>query len=419
VAQVTLEDVSKVYGDDVVAVRDLSLDIEDGEFVVFVGPSGCGKSTALRMIAGLEDVTHGKVFIGDNVVNDLPPRERDVAMVFQNYALYPHMNVRDNMGFALKLKKMNKDEIDRRVEEAARILSIERFLDRKPKALSGGQRQRVALGRAIVREPNAFLMDEPLSNLDAKLRVQMRTEISKLHNRIGTTTIYVTHDQTEAMTMADRIVLLKDGVTQQVATPQEMYDNPKNVFVAGFVGSPAMNFVRARLEKENGDLAAVFENVRLSLPKAIIRRARDVERFTGREVILGIRPEDLEDAGLAENARGASTLEVEPQVIESMGSEKYVYFSLDRGLAARPPSLDIVERIGRDDEPSEELLVARVSPESKARRGHTVRLAVDSSKVHLFDPETEEAILRGEAPAGFGQESRPRAGAEDRNGDRG
>jgi multiple sugar transport system ATP-binding protein len=371
VAQVTLEDVSKVYGDDVVAVRDMSLDIEDGEFVVFVGPSGCGKSTALRMIAGLEDVTHGKVFIGDNVVNDLPPRERDVAMVFQNYALYPHMNVRDNMGFALKLKKMNKDEIDRRVEEAARILSIERFLDRKPKALSGGQRQRVALGRAIVREPNAFLMDEPLSNLDAKLRVQMRTEISKLHNRIGTTTIYVTHDQTEAMTMADRIVLLKDGVTQQVATPQEMYDNPKNVFVAGFVGSPAMNFVRARLEKENGDLAAVFGNVRLSLPKAIIRRARDVERFTGREVILGIRPEDLEDAGLAENARGASTLEVEPQVIESMGSEKYVYFSLDRGLAARPPSLDIDERIGRDDEPSEELLVARYHP--RARPGGVTR----------------------------------------------
>src|SRR5918995_3996771 len=264
-AEVTMEDVSKVYGEEVVAVRDMSLDIEDGEFVVFVGPSGCGKSTALRMIAGLEDVTRGKVFIGDNLVNGLRPRERDVAMVFQNYALYPHMNVRDNMGFALKLKKMNKDEIDRRVEEAARILSIERFLDRKPKALSGGQRQRVALGRAIVREPNAFLMDEPLSNLDAKLRVQMRTEIGKLHGRIGTTTIYVTHDQTEAMTMADRIVLLKEGVVQQVATPQEMYDKPKNVFVAGFVGSPAMNFFRARLEKENDDLATVFGNVRLSL----------------------------------------------------------------------------------------------------------------------------------------------------------
>jgi multiple sugar transport system ATP-binding protein len=412
-----MENVSKVYDEDVVAVRDISLDIGDGEFVVFVGPSGCGKSTALRMIAGLEDVTHGRVFIGDNLVNDLPPRERDVAMVFQNYALYPHMNVRENMGFALKLKKMNKDEIDRRVDEAARILSIERFLDRKPKALSGGQRQRVALGRAIVREPSVFLMDEPLSNLDAKLRVQMRTEIGKLHDRIGTTTIYVTHDQTEAMTMADRIVLLKDGVVQQVATPQEMYDNPENVFVAGFVGSPAMNFVRAHLEKENGGLAAVFGDVRVSLPKETIRRARDVERFIGREVILGIRPEDLEDVGMTENVRGAATLEVKPQVIESVGSAKYVYFALDRGLTARTPSIDMVGRIGWDDEASKELLVARVSPGSEAQRGHTVRLVLEPSKVHLFDPETEETILRGEAPAGSRQESRPRVGAEDKNGD--
>src|ERR687894_698002 len=269
-AGVVMEEVTKVYGEDVVAVQDMNLDIPDGEFVVFVGPSGCGKSTALRMIAGLEDVTHGKVFIGDNVVNDLPPRERDVAMVFQNYALYPHMNVRDNMGFALKLKKMNKDEIDRRVEEAARVLSIERFLDRKPKALSGGQRQRVALGRAIVREPKAFLMDEPLSNLDAKLRVQMRTEIAKLHNRIGTTSIYVTHDQTEAMTMADRIVVLKDGVVQQVAAPQEMYDQPTTVFVAGFIGSPAMNFINARLEREDGGFAATFGRTRIPLSREVV-----------------------------------------------------------------------------------------------------------------------------------------------------
>ncbi|MBV9454323.1 MAG: sn-glycerol-3-phosphate ABC transporter ATP-binding protein UgpC, partial [Rubrobacter sp.] len=246
-SEVTLEGVSKVYGEDVVAVRDISLEIRDGEFVVLVGPSGCGKSTVLRMIAGLEEITSGKVFIGDEVVNDLPPRERDVAMVFQNYALYPHMDVRENMGFALKLRKVDRAEIARKVEDVARILSIESFLDRKPRALSGGQRQRVALGRAIVREPQAFLMDEPLSNLDAKLRVQMRTEISKLHNRIGTTTIYVTHDQTEAMTMADRIVVLKDGVIQQVASPQEMYEQPINVFVAGFIGSPAMNFIRARL----------------------------------------------------------------------------------------------------------------------------------------------------------------------------
>ena len=226
-AEVTMENVTKIYGEDVVAVNDMSLDIPDGEFVVFVGPSGCGKSTALRMIAGLEDISRGKVFIGDEVVNDLPPRQRDIAMVFQNYALYPHMNVRENMGFALKLRKMDKSEIDRRVEEAARILSIERFLDRKPKALSGGQRQRVALGRAIVREPKAFLMDEPLSNLDAKLRVQMSTEIAKLHNRIGTTTIYVTHDQTEAMTMADRIVVLKDGVVQQIDSPSRCMTNPR------------------------------------------------------------------------------------------------------------------------------------------------------------------------------------------------
>ena len=408
-----MEDVSKVYGEDVVAVRNMSLDIRDGEFVVFVGPSGCGKSTALRMIAGLEDITRGKVFIGDNLVNDLPPRERDVAMVFQNYALYPHMNVRENMGFALKLKKMGKEEINRRVEAAARILSIERFLDRKPKALSGGQRQRVALGRAIVREPNAFLMDDPLSNLDAKLRVQMRTEISKLHNRIGTTTIYVTHDQTEAMTMADRIVLLKDGVVQQVATPQEMYDNPRNIFVAGFVGSPAMNFVRARLEKEDGGLAAVFGDVRIPLQKEVVERARDVGRFVGREVILGIRPEDLEDARLAGDAQRASVLEVEPQVIESMGSDKYLYFGLDRRLAARTASMDDMdERVGQDDEPSGALLVARVSPESEARRGHKVRLVVDPSKVHLFDPDTEETILHKEASTG--QESRPRVGAVDR-----
>src|ERR687898_523366 len=289
-AEVTMENVTKIYGEDVVAVRDMSLDIPDGEFVVFVGPSGCGKSTALRMIAGLEDISRGKVFIGDKLVNDLPPRERDVAMVFQNYALYPHMNVRENMGFALKLKKLNKDEIERRVEETARILSIERFLDRKPKALSGGQRQRVALGRAIVREPKAFLMDEPLSNLDAKLRVQMRAEIGKLHGRIGTTTIYVTHDQTEAMTMADKIVVLKEGVVLQVDSPQVMYDQPENVFVAGFIGSPAMNFIQARLEKENGAYAVVFRSTRFHLSREEIAAAKergyDPEQFANKDVVL-------------------------------------------------------------------------------------------------------------------------------------
>jgi multiple sugar transport system ATP-binding protein len=409
-AEVTLEEVTKVFGEDVVAVDKMSLDIPDGEFVVFVGPSGCGKSTALRMIAGLEDISGGKVFIGDQVVNDLPPRQRDIAMVFQNYALYPHMNVRENMGFALKLRKMEKSEISRRVDEAARILSIERFLDRKPKALSGGQRQRVALGRAIVREPKAFLMDEPLSNLDAKLRVQMRTEIAKLHNRIGTTTIYVTHDQTEAMTMADRIVVLKDGEVQQIDTPQVMYDQPDNVFVAGFIGSPAMNFIMARLEKENGGHEVVFGNTRLALTQEEIGRAKergyDPEAFTGKDVILGIRPEHLEDAETeaAEaigGSEGANTMDVEPQVIESMGSEKYLYFEVPREQAAHLESLGEMtddetsgdENGGGSADESGDLMVARVAAESTAKEGQKRRVVIDGSQVQLFDPETEKAIF--------------------------
>ncbi len=421
-AQVTMEDVSKVYGEDVVAVRDMNLDIEDGEFAVFVGPSGCGKSTALRMIAGLEDISRGKVFIGDNLVNDLPPRDRDVAMVFQNYALYPHMNVRENMGFALKLRKMDKAEIGRRVDEAARILSIEHFLDRKPKALSGGQRQRVALGRAIVREPKAFLMDEPLSNLDAKLRVQMRTEIAKLHNRIGTTTIYVTHDQTEAMTMADRIVVLKDGIVQQVASPQQMYEHPVNVFVAGFIGSPAMNFIRARLERENGGLAVTFGRTRMPIGRELMAKAgerEDLGQYAGKEVVLGIRPEHIEDARLAEgdallndqgDGEASNTIEVEPQVIESMGSEKYLYFGISKEHAARLESIEeLTSEGGTDDGDTEDsaedaggsgsaddsgdLLVARISVESDARLGRKMRLALDATKIRLFDIETEKAIL--------------------------
>jgi multiple sugar transport system ATP-binding protein len=408
-AEVTLEDVTKVYGEDVVAVNKMNLDIQDGEFIVFVGPSGCGKSTALRMIAGLEDISGGKVFIGDRLVNDLPPRDRDIAMVFQNYALYPHMSVRENMGFALKLKKMDKAEIGRRVDEAARILSIERFLDRKPKALSGGQRQRVALGRALVREPKAFLMDEPLSNLDAKLRVQTRTEIAKLHARIGTTTIYVTHDQTEAMTMADRIVVLKDGVVQQIDHPQVMYDNPNNVFVAGFIGSPAMNFLRARLERENGGLAAVFGRTRISISRELLaeseERGRDVRPFVGREVVLGIRPEHMEDAESAEGelmGGGSNYIEVRPEVIESMGSEKYVYFEAPAGEAAHLGSLeDMTEGDngngegpgGSADSGAGDMMVARVSAESRAQRNETLRLILDASKIRLFDPESEKAII--------------------------
>jgi multiple sugar transport system ATP-binding protein len=405
-AEVTMEEVTKIYGDDVTAVNKMNLDIPDGEFVVFVGPSGCGKSTALRMIAGLEDISGGKVFIGDQVVNDLPPRERDIAMVFQNYALYPHMNVRENMGFALKLRKMDKSQINQRVEEAARILSIEHFLDRKPKALSGGQRQRVALGRAIVREPKAFLMDEPLSNLDAKLRVQMRTEIAKLHNRIGTTTIYVTHDQTEAMTMADRIVVLKDGLVQQVATPQIMYDQPDNVFVAGFIGSPAMNFIKARLEKEGDAHVVVFGNSRISISRDAMGGARDKgydpESFTGKDVILGVRPEHIEDAGTeaAEaigGSEGKNTMEVDPQVIESMGSEKYVYFEVAGDQAAHLASLEgMTEDDGGDGgsaDSSGEMMVARVAAESTAKEGQRMRLVIDGSKVQLFDPESEKAIF--------------------------
>jgi multiple sugar transport system ATP-binding protein len=412
-AEVTLEEVTKVYGEDVVAVKGMNLDIPDGEFVVFVGPSGCGKSTALRMIAGLEDISGGKVFIGDQVVNDLPPRQRDIAMVFQNYALYPHMNVRENMGFALKLRKMDKGEISRRVEEAARILSIERFLDRKPKALSGGQRQRVALGRAIVREPKAFLMDEPLSNLDAKLRVQMRTEIAKLHNRIGTTTIYVTHDQTEAMTMADRIVVLKDGIVQQIDSPQQMYDHPNNVFVAGFIGSPAMNFLRARLEKDNGSYAVTFGSTSIPLNREVVgevkeRRGHDLGEHVG-EIVLGVRPEHMEDAETeAAEALGgtecSSCVDVETQVIESMGSEKYVYFEPPREQTIRLSSIaEMTEDAEGGAEPDTmggsaedvggNLMVARVAPESTAREGQKMRLVVDSSKIRIFDPETEQAIL--------------------------
>jgi multiple sugar transport system ATP-binding protein len=401
-----MEDVSKIYGEDVVAVRDMNLDITDGEFIVFVGPSGCGKSTALRMIAGLEDITKGKVFIGDEVVNDKPPRDRDIAMVFQNYALYPHMNVRENMGFALKLRKMDKEVIDARVNEAARILSIEKFLDRKPKALSGGQRQRVALGRAIVREPKAFLMDEPLSNLDAKLRVQMRTEIAKLHNRIGVTTIYVTHDQTEAMTMADRIVVLKDGIVQQIASPQQMYDHPVNVFVAGFIGSPAMNFIRARLEKENGGASpsytVTFGGTRIPISREVLEKSGgDLGAHAGKEVVLGIRPEHIEDASVAEasdwgGAEGQNTIDVEPQVIESMGSEKYLYFSIPGDQTIDLDTVDDMTAGGGGEgsaDSSGDLLVARISAESRARTGHELRLVVDSSKIRLFDAETEQAIV--------------------------
>ena len=325
-ASVSLQHIYKVYSGNVTAVSDFCLDIEDKEFIVLVGPSGCGKSTTLRMVAGLEEISDGELYIGDKLVNDVAPKDRDIAMVFQNYALYPHMTVYDNMAFGLKLRKTPKDEIKRRVEEAAKILDIAHLLTRKPKALSGGQRQRVALGRAIVREPKVFLFDEPLSNLDAKLRVAMRTEITKLHQRLQTTFIYVTHDQTEAMTMASRIVVMKDGVIQQVDTPQNLYDYPANEFVAGFIGSPQMNFFNVKLDREGQDVVATFGDNKIVVPEKKVAKFVD-ESYVGKEVIMGIRPENIHDdeQKLAEYA--TATIDVDVEVTELMGSETYLYLS--------------------------------------------------------------------------------------------
>ncbi|ACL68806.1 ABC transporter ATP-binding protein [Halothermothrix orenii] len=371
-ASVTLENVVKRF-DDVVAVNNANLEIRDKEFLVLVGPSGCGKSTTLRMIAGLEEITEGTIKIGDTVVNDVPPKDRDIAMVFQNYALYPHMDVYNNMAFSLKLRKFPKDEIDRRVKEAARILGIEDLLDRKPKQLSGGQRQRVALGRAIVREPKVFLMDEPLSNLDAKLRVQMRTELSKLHDRLQTTVIYVTHDQVEAMTMGDRIVVLRDGVIQQVDDPLTLYNKPNNMFVAGFIGSPAMNFLDCKLVKE-GDKYYLdgHGSFKIAIPEDKINEAPEIKEYEGREVVFGIRPEDLVDASIKHDfdVTDDNSFTANVEVVEPMGSEIYLYLGIN-----------------------DHSMIARVEAESTAQVGDNVKLGVDTRKMHVFDAETEEAIF--------------------------
>lgn len=367
-AGLNLKNVSKRFG-DVTAVKDFNLEIKDKEFLVLVGPSGCGKSTTLRMIAGLEEITEGELYIGDRLVNDVAPKDRDIAMVFQSYALYPHMNVYQNMAFGLKLRKFKKDDIDKRVKEAARILDIEHLLDRKPKALSGGQRQRVALGRAIVREPQVFLMDEPLSNLDAKLRVQMRTEISKLAARLETTVVYVTHDQTEAMTMGDRIVVMKDGVIQQAATPDMIYNNPANMFVAGFIGSPAMNFISGRLEEE-GSVHFKAHNVNVEIPEGRAKELRE-KGYVGKEVVFGIRPEDIHDEPVFLEASPDSVLTTKVEVAENMGSEMYLYLS---GLG-------------------DDMFVARVDARSDVSMGDEVKLAFDMNKCHIFDKETEEAVF--------------------------
>ncbi len=368
-ASLSLRNVTKQYTDGVTAVSAFNLDIEDKEFIILVGPSGCGKSTTLRMIAGLEEITDGEVYIGDRLVNTVAPKDRDIAMVFQSYALYPHMSVYDNMAFSLKLKKIAKDEIKKRVQEAAKILDIEHLLERKPKALSGGQRQRVALGRAIVREPQVFLMDEPLSNLDAKLRVQMRTEISKLHHRLNTTFIYVTHDQTEAMTMGTRIVVMKDGIVQQVDTPQNLYDLPCNLFVAGFIGSPQMNFIDSVLDKKADGYYVNFASYSVKIPESKV--VPELDNFIGKEVVLGIRPENIhDDEVFLAQAGENSCVEMAVEVAEFMGSEKYLYLDFQ----------------GKK-------FTARVSPKSTAAPEQNIKVAFELNKMHLFDKETEKTIL--------------------------
>jgi len=367
-ASLSLENISKKYPNGFEAVKNFDLEIEDREFIIFVGPSGCGKSTTLRMIAGLEEISGGTLKIGDKVVNDVEPKDRDIAMVFQNYALYPHMTVYDNMAFGLKLRKIPKAQIDTMVKEAARILDLEKLLDRKPKALSGGQRQRVAMGRAIVREPKVFLMDEPLSNLDAKLRVQMRIEISKLHERLGATIVYVTHDQTEAMTLGTRIVVMKDGLVQQVDTPQNLYNHPNNLFVAGFIGSPQMNFMDMVVTVKGKDVELKAGSTTLKLPaskaKAIIDGGYD-----GKTVVMGIRPENVHDSESFIEMSPNSVVKTEIKVYELLGAEVYLYFDVE-GFP----------------------MTARVDPRTTARTGDTVTFALDMEKVHVFDKETEQVI---------------------------
>lgn len=367
-ASLSLKNINKTYPNGFVAVKDFNLEVADKEFIIFVGPSGCGKSTTLRMIAGLEEISSGELWIGDRLVNDVEPKDRDIAMVFQNYALYPHMSVYDNMAFGLKLRKTPKAEIDKLVTEAAKILDIEHLLDRKPKALSGGQRQRVAMGRAIVRDPKVFLMDEPLSNLDAKLRVQMRIEISKLHQRLETTIIYVTHDQTEAMTLGTRIVVMKDGIIQQVDTPQNLYNNPKNLFVAGFIGSPQMNFIEAKVEKSGSDVKLVFGAHAIKVPEGKAKALVD-GGYEGKNVMLGIRPEDIHDEEVFLANSPDSIVDATIKVYELLGAEVYLYFSIDQFE-----------------------ITARVNPRTTARTGDTVKFALDLSKIHLFDKESEQVI---------------------------
>ena len=367
-ASLSLQHINKTYPNGFQAVKDFNLEIEDKEFIIFVGPSGCGKSTTLRMIAGLEEISGGTLKIGDKVMNDVEPKDRDIAMVFQNYALYPHMTVYDNMAFGLKLRKVPKDQIDKAVREAARILDLEKLLDRKPKALSGGQRQRVAMGRAIVRNPKVFLMDEPLSNLDAKLRVQMRIEISKIHQRLGATIIYVTHDQTEAMTLGTRIVVMKDGVVQQVDTPQHLYEQPGNLFVAGFMGSPQMNFLDAQITEKGNDLVAKIGEYDVIIPAAKAKVLKE-GGYVGKTVVLGIRPEDIHDSQMFIEASPSAPMTSTVKVYELLGAEVFLYFDVNGTQ-----------------------VTARVDPRTTSKTGDTIKFAFDMEKSHFFDKETELTI---------------------------
>jgi len=396
-ASIVLRNVDKIYAGGVKAVSGLNLEIKDGEFMVLVGPSGCGKSTALRMIAGLEEISNGEILIGDRVVNHLPPKDRDIAMVFQNYALYPHMTVEENLAFGLKLRKMPKAEIQKRVQEAAKMLGLEPYLKRKPAALSGGQRQRVAMGRAIVREPQAFLMDEPLSNLDAKLRVSMRASLKQLHDRLRVTTVYVTHDQVEAMTLGDRVCVLRDGVLQQVDTPQNLFDNPVNLFVAGFMGSPAMNFTHAELIRDGQGSAVVFAGYRLPVPDSTFQAKPGLDGYIGRKIILGVRPSDFEEAHSV-NGHGAgwAHMKVKADVTEELGSEINVLFTIDA-----PPVEHEATQAARDRSDDDgtlpltgdkSLWTARVNARSHVRPGEEAELVVDTHRLHFFDPATGLAI---------------------------
>jgi multiple sugar transport system ATP-binding protein len=388
---IKITSVGKIYPNGTRALEDVNIEINDGEFVVLVGPSGCGKTTLLRMVAGLEDITEGEIFIGDKVVNEVAPKDRDIAMVFQNYALYPHMSVYDNMAFSLKLRKLSKEEIDKKVKEAAKTLEISELLERKPKALSGGQRQRVAMGRAIVRNPEAFLMDEPLSNLDAKLRVQMRAELGQLHTQLETTTLYVTHDQVEAMTMGDRVAVIRKGELQQIDTPREIYLYPRNIFVAGFIGSPSMNFVYADV-KISGDKAELsFAGEKIICNDV---SAKKLQKMDGEQIVLGIRPEAFEDSMYATDGEYTDSINIKVTLLEQLGSDSYIHFYKD----IKPVQTEAIEEILADEGEDISMLgnetkfIARINPNSTVQEGQEIELSIDSSKLHFFDPATGNAL---------------------------